>query len=501
MKILLDNGLPVQAYSIVLYYEIIGGDSHRSRGAGEGRLDDREVFVPDKEKATRVDVIDRIWGFFTSLRLVIVLLLVLSLLSVAGTIIEQNKPLQEYYRLFRPETVEMFLKLGLLDMYHSWWFTSCLALLALNIIACTMERYPSIMKGLKTPNVVLDEKIEKGLKDPAKIKYHLPAETVEKRVADLVKKIFPARPVITETEDARHFFYEKGRYTRLSFLLTHLSILIIFIGAIVGSIFGFKGYVNINEGETVSTLQTRKGENKALNFGVRCNSFNADYYETGAPKDYRSDLSVIRDGKEVLRQTIRVNDPLTYEGITFYQSSFGALPDNVTFEIRGKNDASQSTVVAPVGKQVDIPGGGIRIEVADYREHFHFPDGSEAGTAIGVNIFRPDAEPEGVWIYEAHPERNSHFGYAFEVKGVKLRKFTGLQVNKDPGVWAVWTGCIMMVAGIMMAFFTSHKKLWIRIGKDRKGRVELTAGGMANKNKYAFSSETARLFDRFREVT
>jgi cytochrome c biogenesis protein len=459
--------------------------------------------VPEnkKVKTEQMGIIDRIWGFFTSLRLVIVLLLVLSLLSVAGTIIEQNKPLQEYYRLFRPETVELFLKLGLLDMYHSWWFTSCLALLALNVLACTMERYPSIMKGLRTANVVLDEKIGAGFKDPARIKYHLPEETVEKRVTALVKSLFPAGPIVTVTQDAKHFFYEKGKYTRLAFLLTHLSILIIFIGAIVGSIFGFKGYVNINEGSTITSIQTRQGENRALNFGVRCNSFNADYYETGAPKDYVSDLSVIRDGKEVVRQTIRVNDPLTYEGITFYQSSFGALPDNVTFEIRGKNDASQSTVVAPVGKQVEIPGSGVLIEVADYRDHFHFPDGSEAGTAVGVNIFKPGAEPEGVWIYAEHPERNTHFGYAFEVKGIKVRKYTGLQVNKDPGVWVVWTGCIMMVVGIMMAFFTSHRKLWIRIGKDRKGRVELTAGGMANKNKYAFSSELARLFDRFREVS
>jgi cytochrome c biogenesis protein len=459
--------------------------------------------VPEngKVKATRADFIDRIWGVFTSLRLVVILLLVLSVLSVAGTIIEQNKPLQEYYRLFRPETVELFLKLGLLDMYHSWWFTSCLALLALNIIACTMERYPSIMKGLKTPNVVLDEKLETGLKDTAKIKYNLPAETVEKRVTALVKKIFPAGPVVTETEDARHFFYEKGRYTRLSFLLTHLSILIIFIGAIVGSIFGFKGYVNINEGEQILAIQTRQGENKGLNFGVRCNSFNADYYETGAPKDYRSDLSVIRDGKEALRKTIRVNDPLSYEGITFYQSSFGSLPDNVTLEIRGKNDVSLGTVVAPVGKQVDIPGGGIRIEAVDYQEHSHLPNGSEAGRAVGVNIFRPGAAPEGVWLFETHPEMNRHWGYSFEVKGIKLRKYTGLQVNKDPGVWMVWTGCCILVAGIMMAFFMSHKKFWIRIGKDRKGRVELTAGGTTNKNKYAFSSEVARLIESFREVS
>ena len=94
--------------------------------------------------------VDAIWDFFTSLKLVIILLLVLSVLSVAGTVIEQNKPLQEYYRFFKPETVELFSKLGLLDMYHSWWFTSCLALLALNIIACTMERYPFIIRGMRS---------------------------------------------------------------------------------------------------------------------------------------------------------------------------------------------------------------------------------------------------------------------------------------------------------------------------------------------------------------
>ena len=453
-----------------------------------------------KVKATQDGFIDRIWKLFTSLRLVVILLLVLSVLSVAGTIIEQNKPLQEYYRLFRPETVELLSKLGLLDMYHSWWFTSCLALLALNIIACTMERYPLIIKGMKKQSTVLDEKLEVGLKDLAKIKYSLPLETVEKRITALAGKAFSAGPVVTETESGRHFFYERGKYTRLSFFLTHLSILIIFIGAITGSIFGFKGYVNINEGERISAVQVRQGQNKDLNFSIQCNSFQVDYYENGAPKDYRSDLSVIRNGKEVVRKTIRVNDPLSYEGITFYQSSFGSIPENVTFEIRGKDGGSLGNVIAPVGKQVDIPKSGIKIEVVDYREHFHMQDGSEAGTVVGVNLYRPGATPEAIWLFEAHPEMNRHGEYSFVVKGIKLRKYTGLQVNKDPGVWMVWAGSLLLVAGIMMAFFTSHKKFWIRIGKDRKGRVEVTAGGTTNKNKYAFAAEVARLVQSFREV-
>jgi cytochrome c biogenesis protein len=96
---------------------------------------------------------------------------------------------------------------------------------------------------------------------------------------------------------------------------------------------------------------------------------------------------------------------------------------------------------------------------------------------------------------------NRTAGYEFVVKGVKLKSFTGLQVNKDPGVWLVWTGSIMLVAGIMMAFFMSHKKLWIRIRKDKKGRVEVTAGGMTNKNKHAFTGEIQKLVDGFREVS
>ncbi|MHB8908082.1 MAG: cytochrome c biogenesis protein ResB [Syntrophales bacterium] len=453
------------------------------------------------KKAKQTSIVDAIWDFFTSLKLVIMLLLVLSVLSVAGTIIEQNKPLQEYYRFFKPATVDLFNNLGLLDMYHSWWFTSCLALLALNIIACTMERYPFIIRAMKKQNPVLDEKLEAGLTNPATIKYTLPAETVESRIRAITKKLFPAPPLVTEAAGAKHLFYEKGRYSRLAFFLTHLSVIIIFVGAITGSLIGFKGYVNVYEGEMISSLETRKGETKNLNFAVKCNSFAVDFYPNGAPKDYRSDLSVIKDGKEVARKTIRVNDPLSYEGITFYQSSYGRLPDTAAFEIRGKDGASLGTVTAPFGKQVDIPGGGVKFEVLDYREHYHLDDGSEAGPVFGVNVIRPGAEPEGIWVSETKPEMNRIEGYEFVVKGVKLKSYTGLQVNKDPGVWLVWTGSIMLVAGIMMAFFMSHRKFWVRIGKDKKGRVEVTAGGMTNKNKHAFAGEVQKLVDGFREVS
>jgi cytochrome c biogenesis protein len=459
--------------------------------------------VPEERKKTEAKktLVDIIWDFFTSLKLLIVLLLVLSALSIAGTVIEQNKPLQDYYRFFNPETVELFSKLGLLDMYHSWWFTTCLALLALNLIACTMERYPLIIRGMRRQTPVLDEKLEAALTNLATVTYNLPPERVESRLTALTEKVFPGRPRVTEQENARHLFYEKGRYTRLAFFLTHLSVLVIFCGAIVGSLAGFKGYVNISEGESISAVPLRSGGNRELNFTVKCNSFQVEFYPNGMPKDYRSDLSVLKDGREVLRKTIRVNDPLDYEGITFYQSSYGRLPHSATFEIRGKDGVALGALAAPFGKQVDVPGANIKIEVLDYREHFHLSDGSEAGPVYGVNVIRPGAPAEGIWVSESNPAMNRIGEYTFRVKDAKFTSFTGLQVNKDPGVWLVWTGSLMLVAGILMAFFLSHKKFWIRIRKDRKGRVEVTAGGMTNKNKHAFAGEVKKLVDGFREVS
>ena len=137
--------------------------------------------------------IDKIWDFFTSLKLTIFLLLTLSVISIAGTVIQQNRPVQEYYRFFRPETVEIFNKLGLLDMYHSWWFILCLAAMGLNIVACTMNRYPLIMKGIKKQNFILDETLEKSLTPLSKIKFSIPLELAEKKVVELVERSFKTR--------------------------------------------------------------------------------------------------------------------------------------------------------------------------------------------------------------------------------------------------------------------------------------------------------------------
>ncbi|MCX5823361.1 MAG: cytochrome c biogenesis protein ResB [Deltaproteobacteria bacterium] len=456
-------------------------------------------------KTEGTDWIATIWNFLTSLKLVVILLLILSALSIAGTVIEQNKPLQEYYRYYQPGTVALFSKLGLFDMYHSWWFVACLSLLALNITACTMDRYRGIMAGMRKRNLILDEKLSKSLQNLTTIRYALPLDAVEKKMVELAGKEFPGKPVVTAAEEGgSHYFFEKGKYSRLAFFMTHLSILIIFLGALIGSFFGYKGYVNIFEGETVSQVETRAGKIQNLNFQVKCNTFNAEFYASGMPMDYRSDLSILQNGKEVVRKTIRVNDPLTFEGVTFYQSSYGGQPDQVAIEAVSRDGSVKGTVTAPFGRVVDIPGMAEEVEAADYQEHFHLPDGSEGGRAVGVNIYpAKGGAPAGVWLLVNDPEYDKRRGgdTYFRVRDLKLKKYTGLQVNRDPGEILVWLGSILLIAGIMIAFFMSHKKLWISLRTDNKGRSELTIGGTANKNRDAFAREMEQMIQSLKEVS
>ncbi len=446
----------------------------------------------------------RLWTFLTSLKLLIFLLLMLAILSIAGTIIEQDRPLQEYYRYLRPLTVTIFDKLGLFNMYHSWWFVSALALLALNISACTIDRYSGIMAGFRKNEPILDDILKKSLPFKEKITYALPLADVEKKALAIAGAKFSKNYKITsDAQGNNHYFFEKGRYSRLAFFLTHLSILIIFLGGIIGSFFGYKGYVNILEGETISQLQTRSARIENLGFQVKCNTFDVEFYPTGEPKDYRSNLSILKNGKEVIRKTIRVNDPLSFEGITFFQSSYGAMPENVVIEAAKQDRTLLGSATALFGKRTAIHGITDIIEPADYHEHHVLPNGVDAGPALGINVYSRNGQVMGVWLLINHPDYDKmrRGEYYFRVGKLDIKEYTGLQVNRDPGEILVWAGSLILIIGTMLAFFVSHKKLWISSRTDANGKSELTIAGTANRNREAMGRDMEEMIKGIKEIS
>jgi cytochrome c biogenesis protein len=109
------------------------------------------------------------------------------------------------------------------------------------------------------------------------------------------------------------------------------------------------------------------------------------------------------------------------------------------------------------------------------------------GPAAQVEIHTPQGGSEMVVVYANHPDLNERHarehngGPVLQYKGAQKRMYTGLQVAKDPGVWVVWLGCLLMVVGIYAAFFVSHRRIWVRIQNSA-----VTIGGNASKNQGAF---------------
>lgn len=418
--------------------------------------------------------------FFSSIRLTIFTLFFLAISSIIGTVIPQGKPFQFYVENFGENLARLFQILSVPDMYNSWWFVSFLILLSTNLIICTIDRFPNIWR-LVTADILSQDpaRLEK-MPDRLIVESSLPQTEVTETVTTILNKA-GWRTKQTNKDGGDLVGAQKGAWTRLGFMTVHISILIIFIGAIIGYYWGYKGSVMIPEGAAADTFyEFGSREAIPIDFQVRCDRFSLTFYETGAPKEYRSDLTVLEDGKEILKKSIVVNDPMSYKGLTFYQSSYeGSNEFLVTIKDMTTNEEQQFLV--PPGKQIkwtdEISFGIINISGR----------GPAGGNQYKIWFNDSKGDPSTFWTADDKPVtiQRPETSYALTMR---QRFSTGLQVTKDPGVWYVYSGCGLMIFGLFMTFFLSHRRIWVFTTKKDSG-TRIVFAGTANKNKVGFEKD------------
>jgi cytochrome c biogenesis protein len=314
------------------------------------------------------------------------------------------------------------------------------------------------------------------------------------------------KPLESSGEEGIQLYAEKGNFTRLGVYITHLSILLILIGAVIGIFFGYNAVLNLPEGE-VSSFAYKDRETKIpIGFDLRCDNFEVEYYPgSEMPKAYRSWLTVIKDGKEVMKKSIGVNDPLSYEGITFYQSSFGTVPNGMQNGILVLKVASANgkpeQVNTKIGGSFTIPGTSVTGRVANFSPALAFDQTGKAFTfaenlsnpAIFVEFSESGKMRDSGWILKRYPQtwllKDGNKVEFLDFWGVE---YTGLQVRKDPGVLIVYLGCIIMAIGLYMTFFMSHRRIWVSISEE-KGGAKVVIGASANRNRAAFEQKIDKL--------
>ncbi|SDD89699.1 cytochrome c biogenesis protein [Desulfuromonas thiophila] len=441
-------------------------------------------------------VVAAIWDFFCSLKLSIFTLIVLAITSIIGTVIQQNRPAEEYLRFFSEKTYHLLNSLQFFDMYHSWWFIGLLILFSINLVCCSIKRLPRVWKLVRHPQLTPSEALLKSFSNVDEQLVTGSLAEVRQRMEAFVAREF-APPVCNSGEAGLYLYADKSRYARLGVYVTHLSILIIFIGAIIGNLFGYKAFVNIPEGGSVDQVWLRSGGVADLGFSVTCEDFSVSFYDNSQrPKEYRS-LLTIKDGGEVVidKRPVIVNDPLSYKGITFYQSSYGPAGGevlSVKVKLRGTDKAQAYALQR--GERALLPDD-TRIQLVDFTPSFR-----NFGPAARLQVQPASAEAFSVTLFKNFPDFDDQRGgeHIFTLEDFEQKYYTGLQATKDPGVWVVWLGCTLLVLGSLVAFFLSHRRLWVVLS-EKQGKVRVRLVGSAHRNQPAFELYFDRLKEAFRK--
>jgi cytochrome c biogenesis protein len=283
---------------------------------------------------------------------------------------------------------------------------------------------------------------------------------------------------------------ERGRFRPLGPYVVHLALLIILAGALMGKFLGVQGRVLLMEGETAQTF-TSEGQETPLDFQMRLDRFQMLTYPDGSPREFRSDLTFSRPGNSPRQAVVRVNEPVTFGGLTFYQSSYGHA-----LRLEVKEGENSQVVEAPVGQTVQLPGGRAWIRVLEYEPDLVMPGGGQVkrlGPAARVAYGDGEGHPRIFPVLKNRPDLADQQPGPHRFFLQNARSFSVLQVKRDPGVWWVYAGFVLLLPGFYLAFLRPTERWALVLRRTPKGAWEARLLGAAPRSREAFQDRLLRL--------
>ena len=426
------------------------------------------------------DVMDRVWRFFISMRTGLWLILALGLLSLAGTLLEQTPAgmaadpaayaswlasIHSKYGGWTP----VLDKLGLFAVFSSFYFKGITVLLATSILACSVNRAPRLWKLAFHPRTRMGESFFTHAPLNASIRVsEQPAPAMENVREVLTSHHF--RTVNDPDDQGINLYADRFRWGPFGTVIAHLSFVVILLGFFLSATTGFKDTSFVAPvGSTVAV-----GHGSGLS--VKAMSFNDSYYESGEPKDYVSDLVLYKDGVQVDRQMVRVNQPLSRDGISFYQSYFGQAASMQVRDAAGKTIYGNAVPLNfqsddgthSIG-QFDMKAQGLSVYVIMAASGKPDPNIKAGQVQLEIHQNGKDAPLATQVVDQGKPTTIAGVSYTFQ----RTVAYTGLTVARDPGANFVWVGSVLLVLGLFLVFFFPHRRLWVRVRQTTSGGSEI----------------------------
>jgi cytochrome c biogenesis protein len=302
-----------------------------------------------------------------------------------------------------------------------------------------------------------------------------PAET-----RGIVERVFRERRYRTLAggDEEVSLYADRFRWVPIAGLVGHLSLVVILAGGVVGTLFGYRdaGFT-ISEGQTLPVAAEPGLSIQLLDFTDRYDTV------TGSPIDYASQIVVFKDGAEIDRHTVRVNDPYRYGATSVYQAFFGAAAVVTVKDAAGNTLLAEGVPLAwrttadnrPVGS-ITVPGvknviwlvgtlgsGDRMIKPGQIQVELY-----SAGEA---NQIAAEVVDQGV---------ATKFG-DLTVTFERESQFTGLNIARDPGVMLIWLGSALLFLGFVVRFTVPHKRVWARIVGRPNGGAMLAMASLGSR--------------------
>lgn len=488
-------------------------------------LDMRYDGVTRRSLTHQRTIVDKIWNFFSSVRVAIAMMVLVLLASIIGSIFPQEQYIpvpgmnpEVYYATYHGIAGQIFYQLGFHNLYTSWWFVLLMMIIGISLIICTLDRAVPLYRALKKQRVKRHASFMRGQRVYTSLDIHSgDTETT----LDKMKKQLNAKHYHVRQEGAS-LLAEKGRFSRWGPYITHIGLILILISGLLRLVPGFhlEEYVSVREGDTVKFPKT--------NFYVKNVDFVEEYYsEDEFPekieirgkvvKSYQTNAILYENVNasipgsqpklvEVKSGEIKVNHPLKYKDYAIFQSgrqinqleAFNMeLIDNRTGEQLGafKLDLYNPPPEVKINNQTTI-------KILEYFPDFEMNEQKEPASksrqpknpAFIVSVISP-ATPDGErsWIF-----LGSTLGapdvkpvYSFDFAMPDLTDISGLMIKKDKSRIFIYLSSGVVMLGMILGFYWQHRRIWIDF---TDGRMHLAAH--TNKNWYGFKREITQVFER-----
>lgn len=439
-----------------------------------------ELFDEDEHISPSL-IFKRIYAFFYNKTVGVVLILLMAVLAFFGTIIMQMPA----GALENPDTKAAWLEsvrpkyggwtpvldfLGFFRMYTSPIFLITCVLLGLSIAGCTLHRLRPMWRAATEPRVSVSDNFHRHAQNRVQLEVADVAggsgtETAGEVAFENAIEVLQSKRwrVVLDEKNPNSAYADKNRWGPFGTALAHLAFILIMIAFVFTNVGAFERFLTIPVGGTAQVEGTT--------LSATALAFQDTYTDEGRPADYVTHLLVEDDGVVVGEQDIRVNDPLTYAGYRFHQTSFGiaaqVLVEAPDGQLRNETVALQWTsndgrnaigrLNMPEREDLDV----LIVTAASGRADSQI----EPGTAM-IEIYPIDSnQPYAVQQLEP--------GTAFEWEGYSFTfereaQYTGVTVRKDLGSILMWIASFLLVLGMIMTFGFPHRRLWLRVDPDNE---------------------------------